>query len=103
MAPPASSWTDAATSCAQSPKDAARRIRPIGVRQNGQSLRVGRRRKSERGSTPPEKSLTAGEATRRIKGLRHVYEEGYIPWQTFESIKRAIEARVRRTDQPKSS
>jgi len=43
-------------------------------------------------------SLTAEQATRRIDTLRHVYEEGYIPRGTFESMRRKLEARVKRAD-----
>ena len=39
-------------------------------------------------------SLTTEQATNRIDTLRHVYEEGYIPRQTFESMKRKLESRV---------
>jgi hypothetical protein len=57
-------------------------------------MRVGLRK----GQLEPRKkrygSLTAEKATNRIETLRHVYEEGYIPRETFESMKRTIEARV---------
>lgn len=40
-------------------------------------------------------SLTVEQATHRIDTLRHVYEEGYIPRDTFESMRRKIESRVK--------
>ena len=42
-------------------------------------------------------SLTEGQASRRIDTLRHVYDEGYIPQNIYESMKRDIEARAKRT------
>ena len=42
-------------------------------------------------------SLTEGQASRRIDTLRHVYDEGYIPQKVFESMKRDLEARAKRT------
>lgn len=46
---------------------------------------------------PQIKGLTVEEAEQRIESLRRVYDQGYIPRDLYETLKREIEARVEET------
>jgi len=42
-------------------------------------------------------ALTAEQASRRIEELRRVFDQGFLPKDRFEAMRREIESRVKRT------